>query len=346
MTAVSDTKLRNPGQSSAQHGIGYKVAWFFLNNGIFVALVVEVLVFCLIGKGKFYSPAVLAIILQNASVVGIIMPFYTAALISGILDWSTTAVGALAGTLFAVLLTGFGWPWWLALLAAMGLAVSVGALNSWVVIRLRIPPIVATLVGSGVATGVAFVLADRFGQAMQVKVLVPALRQLWTVKPLGIPLTVYLMFALYVLVYILLNHTSLGAHLYAVGANPEAARRSGINISRLVVFMFTLLAALTALANMIHNARIMNAGPYLSPATTASGAGIPVTLVGALFAGIGLFGGTGRVEFTLVGLLFFSVLTVGMGVVGFPAQFRVAVDGLAIILALLLDSIRRYLSTR
>ncbi len=346
MSAVSGIRLRDSGQSSARHGAGYKTAWFFLNNGIFVALVIELLVFCLIGKEKFYSPAVLAIILQNASVVGIIMPFYTAALISGILDWSTTAVGALAGTLFAALITGYGWSWWLALIAAMGLAISVGILNSWVVIRLKIPPIVATLVGSGVAVGVAYLLADRFGQAMQVKVVAPVLRQLWTVKPLGVPLTVYLMLVSYVFVYILLNHTRLGAHLYAVGANPEAARRSGINIDRLIVFMFTLLATSTALANIIYNARIMNAGPYLSPATTASGAGISVTLVGALFAGIGLFGGIGRVEFTLVGLLFFSVLTVGMGVVGFPAQFRVAVDGIAIILALLLDSFRRYLSTR
>ncbi len=346
MTAVTDTQPRSPIPSGARHGPGQRIAWFFLNNGILVALIVEVLIFCLIGRSKFYSPSVLAIVLQNASVVGLIMPFYTAALISGILDWSTTAVGALAGTLFAVLGTAYGWPWWLALLCAMGLAISIGLLNSWVTTRLGIPSLVATLVGSGVATGVAFMLADHFGRAMQVKVTAPALRQLWTIKPLGVPLTVYIMFALYALMYVVLNHTRLGAHLYAVGASHEAARRAGINIGRLVVFMFTLLAAVTALANIIYNVRVMNAGPYLSPATTASGAGIPVTLVGALFAGIGLFGGSGRVEFTLVGLLFFSVLTVGLAVVGVPAQFRVAVDGVAIILALLLDSVRRYLSTR
>ena len=346
MTALPGIRPRAPSQRGSRDGSGRRVAWFFLNNGIVIALLVEVLAFCFVGKDKFVSPAVLAIILQNASVVGIVMPFYTAALISGILDWSTTAVGALAGTLFAVLGTTYHWHWGTALLCAVGLAVAVGLLNSWVTTRLRIPSLVATLVGSGVATGVAFMLADRFGRAMQVKVAAPVLRQLWTVKPLGMPLTVYIMFVLYLLVYVLLNHTRLGAHLYAVGGSPEAARRAGISIERLVVFMFTLLAGVTAVANIIYNVRVMNAGPYLSPATTASGAGISVTLVGALFAGIGLFGGTGRVEFTLVGLLFFSVLTVGMGVVGFPAQFRVAVDGVAIILALLLDSIRRYLSTR
>jgi len=52
------------------------------------------------------------------------------------------------------------------------------------------------------------------------------------------------------------------------------------------------------------------------------------------------------VEFTLVGLLFFAVLMHGMAVIGFPAQFRVAVDGFAIVAALMLDAIRRHLSTR
>jgi ribose/xylose/arabinose/galactoside ABC-type transport system permease subunit len=52
------------------------------------------------------------------------------------------------------------------------------------------------------------------------------------------------------------------------------------------------------------------------------------------------------VEFTLVGLLFFSILLVGMSVINFPAQVRVAVDGIAIVCALLLDSLRRYYATR
>jgi fructose transport system permease protein len=346
MAAVTELQPSSPPRPGASPAIGRRIAWFFLNNGIFIALIVEILVFSLIGKEKFYSPSVLAIILQNTSVVGILMPFYAAAMISGIVDFSTIQVGALAGTLFAVLITVYKLPWWVALLGAIGLAVIVSLLNSWIVIKLRLPSIVATLVGGSVAFGAAFFLADQFGQASQVKAIVPFLRQVWTIKPLGLPLTVYIMFFFYILMYILLNHTRLGAHLYAVGANPDAARRAGINTSRLVVFMFILLAVATTATNIFHNVRVMNAGPYISPATTASGAGVAVTLVACLFAGIYLFGGSGRVEFTLVGLLFFSVLMVGMSVVGFPPQLRVAVDGIAIVLALMLDSIRRYLSSR
>jgi ribose transport system permease protein len=211
---------------------------------------------------------------------------------------------------------------------------------------LKIPSIVATLVVGALAYGFAYLITDTYGQASQIRMIVPALRQIWKTSLIGLPLTVWLMFLVYALVFVVLNHTRLGAHLYALGANRDAAFRAGIKVNRLIVIVMMVLALTTGFANLLFNARGMAAGPNLSPALTASGAGIAITLVGALFAGIGLFGGTGRVEFTLVGLLFFSILLVGMAVINFPAQIRVAVDGIAIILALLLDSLRRYYASR
>jgi len=348
MTVITQPKSTNSSPAQAKHGLAYKTAWFFLNNGIIIALVVEVLIFAILGKEKFWNVPMLGIILQSTGAVGIIMPFYTLAMISGNVDFSTTQVGALAGTMFAISLTVFRLPLWIAVSIALILGIGLSALNSWVVIRLKIPSLIATLVSGSVAFGLAYILAERYGSAMQVKLNVPLLRSLWTVKPFGIsiPLVVYVMIFCYILVYIILNHTRLGSHLYALGSNRDASIRSGINVKVLIVLAFLLLALATSSANIIDNVRKFNAGPYLSPASLSSGAGIPITLVGALFAGIGLFGGTGRVEFTLIGLLFFAVLAQGMAVVGFPAQFRVAVDGAAIILALMLDSMRRYLSTR
>ena len=348
MTAITQIKTTDSFPAKAKHGLGYKVAWFFLNNGIIFALIIEVLIFTILGKEKFWNIQMMGIILQSAGAVGIIMPFYTMAMISGNVDFSTTQVGALAGTMVAIMLTVMKFPLWAAVLGALGMGVGLSALNSWVVIRLRIPSLIATLVTGSVAFGIAYILAERYGTAMQVKVNAPLIRSLWSVKPFGIPvpLVVYVMAVCYIVVYIILNHTRLGSHLYALGSAPEASMRSGINIKLLIVLAFLLLALATSSANILDNVRKFNAGPYLSPASLSSGAGIPITLVGALFAGIGLFGGTGRVEFTLIGLLFFAVLAQGMAVVGFPAQFRVAVDGASIILALLLDSMRRYLSSR
>ena len=342
MTAITHLNpSRSPGAGRTR-GIGAKIGWFFLDNGIIIALIVEVAIFALIAKEKFWNPDVLAIILQTAAGVGIIQPFYTLSMISGIVDFGGAP---LAAVLFAVLVTALKIPWPVALLIGMGASLLIGLFNSWVVIRIKIPPIIATLITGGVVGGVSYMLADAFGKALQIKLAVPAIRMLWTVKPFGLPLTVYLMLTLYVIVYVLLNHTKLGAHLYAIGSNPDAAIRAGINYTRLFIFVFILLNVMTSLGNIIYSVRVLNAGPYIGPNVT-SGAGVAVTLVAALFAGIGLFGGSGRVEFTLVGLLFFSVLLVGMAVVGFPPQFRVAVDGLAILAALLLDAIRRYLSSR
>ena len=236
MTAVTQFKSGPPATGVAKHGLGYKLAWFFLNNGIIIALLVEILIFSLLAKEKFFNINVFAIILQSAAAVGIIMPFYTLAMISGNVDFSTTQVGALAGTVFAVLLTYVGLPVWAAVTGALILGIGVSALNSWVVIRLRIPSLIATLVSGSVAFGLAYLLAEKFGNALQVKVNAPVIRSLWTIKPFGlpIPLVVYVMLICYVIVYILLNHTRLGSHLYALGSNAEAAIRSGNRPLRLI----------------------------------------------------------------------------------------------------------------
>jgi ribose/xylose/arabinose/galactoside ABC-type transport system permease subunit len=342
MTAMTEIKVPGSSSSGSTRSLARRIGWFFLDYGIVFALIIEIAIFAIIGKEKFWNAGVFAIILQTVSAVGIIQPFYTLSMISGIVDFGGAP---LAAVLFATLVTFAHVPWPIALIAGVGASLIIGMINAWVVIRVHIPPIVTTLITGSIVSGVAYLMAEKFGTAMQIKLSVPVLRQLWTVKPLGLPLTVYIMFALYIIVYILLNHTKLGAHLYAVGANPDAATRAGIKYFSLFVFIFILLNIMTSMGNILYSVRVLNAGPAINPNVT-SGSGVALTLVASLFAGIGLFGGSGRVEFTLVGLLFFGVLIVGMSVTGFPAQYRVAVDGLSILAALMLDALRRYLSTR
>ena len=69
-------------------------------------------------------------------------------------------------------------------------------------------------------------------------------------------------------------------------------------------------------------------------------------LVAAVIAGIGLSGGTGRIERTLLGVLFFSVLTLGMGILTLAPQLRVIIEGAAIVLAIVLDSARQHWESR
>jgi ribose/xylose/arabinose/galactoside ABC-type transport system permease subunit len=342
MTAISDLKAPGSSSSGSTRSVARRIGWFFLDYGIVFALIIEIVIFALVGKEKFWNADVFAIILQTVSAVGIIQPFYTLSMISGIVDFGGAPLSAV---LFATLVTFAHVSWPIALIASIGASVLIGVINAWIVIRVHIPPIVTTLITGNIILGVSYLMAEKFGTAMQIKLNIPALRQLWTVKPLGLPLTVYIMFALYIIVYILLNHTKLGAHLFAVGANPDAATRAGIKYFSLFVFVFILLNIMTSMGIILYSVRMFNAGPAINPNVT-SGAGIALTLVASLFAGIGLFGGSGRVEFTLIGLLFFGVLIVGMSISGFPPQFRVAVDGISILAALSLDALRRYLTSR
>jgi ribose/xylose/arabinose/galactoside ABC-type transport system permease subunit len=108
MTAITEIKApRSPSSGTTRH-IGRRVGWFFLDYGIVFALIVEVAIFSLIGKEKFWNPDVFAIILQTVSAIGIAQPFFTMSMISGIVDFGGAP---LAAVLFAVLVTAAKVPW-------------------------------------------------------------------------------------------------------------------------------------------------------------------------------------------------------------------------------------------
>src|SRR5262249_52456655 len=161
---------------------------------------------------------------------------------------------------------------------------------------------------------------DLFGSNIsQIKIAAPALRKLVNDGFLGtgVAMPVYLMLALYLAYYILLNHTRLGAHMYAVGGNPRAAYLAGIRVLPITAFCLIGVAVSTVVASIFLGVRLLTTGAattFSAAAASTGSSAIPVPLVAAVIAGIGLTGGTGRIERSLFGVLFFSVLTLGMGI--------------------------------
>jgi ribose/xylose/arabinose/galactoside ABC-type transport system permease subunit len=149
--------------------------------------------------------------------------------------------------------------------------------------------------------------------------------------------------------YVLMNHTRIGAHLYAIGGNPQAARLNGINTGRLIALVLVLTALSTTVASILLSGRQLAAGPIISALGASSSGSLasPASpLVAALFAGVALSGGEGRVERTLLGVLFLATLSIGMAIVNLPVYMRISIEGIASVLAILLDSLRRRIETR
>jgi ribose/xylose/arabinose/galactoside ABC-type transport system permease subunit len=149
----------------------------------------------------------------------------------------------------------------------------------------------------------------------------------------GIPFPVYVFASVFAAVAFLMNYTTFGREIYAVGGNLEAARLSGINVWRTKMLALGITGILTAIAGVIIAAQI------LSGSATA-GRGWELDVIAAvIIGGTSLFGGRGRIWGTLVGVLFLGIIVNGMTLLNISEYWQLVVRGALIIGAVLLNHI-------
>jgi ribose transport system permease protein len=314
---------------------------FLLNNGLLFALLIEVAIFAAASPDIFLSTGNFFTVLRISATTGITVAFYTLALIAGQIDLSTAQVGAATAVIFGWLFGILEWPVEAAFAAAILFAAAAGLISSWLVIRVKIPSLIATLALGTLCYGLAISVIQANSTTGLIKLTRPPLREIVNTEVLGIPATVIVMFVVYALIYVLLNHTRLGAHLYALGGSAQAARLNGIHDKRLIRFVLIGTAVSAGISAIIIAGRGMSAG-----ATTPVGGVLGGPLIAAVFSGVALSGGSGRIERTLIGVIFLAVLTSGLGILNVTPFARSMTEGAAFVFAILIDSIRQRIETR
>jgi ribose transport system permease protein len=135
--------------------------------------------------------------------------------------------------------------------------------------------------------------------------------------------------------HIVLRHTLFGRYVYAVGANRQAARLSGLDPERLKLIVFVATGLLAGLSGLIL-ASLMNAGQ------PTAGRGFELTVIAAvILGGTSLNGGRGTLLGTLLGALILQVINNGIIILGWDQELQLVVPGIVIILATYLDIVRR-----
>lgn len=147
----------------------------------------------------------------------------------------------------------------------------------------------------------------------------------------GIPIPVIMMLLCFGGVYYLLNQTTFGRYVYAIGGNPEAARLCGINVSRITFWSFVLMGLFVGLASAIEGSRIDAGDP-------TSGQLYELDAIAAVvIGGTSLQGGIGKVQGTLLGAILIGSMNNGMSLLNIPTHYQMVIKGLIIILAVLMD---------
>ncbi|WP_341717587.1 ABC transporter permease [Micromonospora sp. FIMYZ51] len=152
----------------------------------------------------------------------------------------------------------------------------------------------------------------------------------------GVPIVVPIIAVLLVFWTFVLQRTSYGRHIYAVGGNKEAARRAGINVDRIRISVFMICSTMAAIGGIVAASRANSVDP------NTGGSNVLLYAVGAaVIGGTSLFGGKGRVLDAVLGGAVVAVIDNGMGLMGYSSGVKYVVTGVVLLLAASVDALSR-----
>jgi D-xylose transport system permease protein len=153
---------------------------------------------------------------------------------------------------------------------------------------------------------------------------------------IGVPKVVPIVIVVVVLLTFVLNRTSFGRHIYAVGGNAEAARRAGINVGQIRITCFVIGSTLAAVGGIMFVSRLSSVSPQTGGSTT-----LLLAVAAAVIGGTSLFGGKGRVIDAVLGGLVIAVINNGLPLITQEAGVQYIVTALVLLLAASVDAIAR-----
>jgi ribose transport system permease protein len=294
---------------------------------------IAVAILCLalsIANDAFFTANNILNVLRQASLLFLLAAGSTLVILTAGLDLSVGANVGLCACLAASVMKATGSPW-LGALAGLGGGSLVGVGNGLLVTVLRLPPFIATYGTLWVLSGLTY----WFMAGETIHGFPPGFRALGSGYWLGVPIPVYLMFFFLIVGIVFAQFTTYGQEIYAIGANPVAARLSGIPIRWRLILVYSVSGAMAGLASLIFLARLNSAeGDIGEPLTLPA-------IAAVLIGGTSLFGGVGTVGGTLIGALILTLVLNGMNLLTINANWQPLVTGVIIILAVYLDMVTR-----
>ncbi|MDO9443551.1 MAG: ABC transporter permease [Beijerinckiaceae bacterium] len=280
---------------------------------------------------SFFSMGNILNVLRQTSLLFFIAAGLTLVVLTGGLDLSIGANVAISACVAGTVIHQTGSPV-LGVLTGIGVGAVVGFLNGLMVTALRIPSFIATYGMLWVLHGVTYWYMG--GETMHG---FPAgFRQIGSGYFLGLPIPVYLMVGFLAIGSIFAQRTTWGQEIYAIGANPVAARLSGIPVASRLLLVYVVSGAMAGLASIIFLARLNSAEADIGETLT-----LPA-IAAVLIGGTSLFGGLGTVFGTFVGALILTLVLNGMNLLSVSASWQPLVTGVIVILAVWLDMKTRH----
>jgi ribose transport system permease protein len=299
--------------------------------GTFLLLVLLCIVVAILNP-RFLAGANLQNMARLVGAYGIFSIGLGLVIITGGIDLSVGSVFALLGVLLSLMLTNWGWPGALAVLAIVAIAAGLGALHGLLITKLHLQPFIVTLCGLLFYRGLArFIANDEtmgFGNAAGFE----RLRDAATGSLFGVPTPFVILIVISVIMWFVLHRSAYGRYLFAVGRNETAARYSGINSRKIIASAYLINGVLVGIAGIIF--------AFYTNSISPSSHGNFFELYGiaaAVLGGCSLRGGEGSIIGILIGTALLQVLQNLVNLLGIPSSLNFAVMGGVILVGVIAD---------
>ncbi len=296
-------------------------------------LILFVLVFLIFGilSPNFFQYKNFENILVQASYIGIVGVGMTFVLLTAGVDLSVGSNMYLSVAVAGTLILGSGLPAWLAVIGTIAIGFLFGLVNALAITRLKIIPFIVTLGTLAIGRGLGLSITQSEDVTFPNSFLLIGSQRLFGIIPLPI-----VIFAVVVLIaHLVLTQTTFGKQIYAVGNDAEAAKKAGINTSRILLSVYIISGVCAALGGLISVAQLGDANAGFGQNREFDAIAI------AVLGGTSLFGGRGSIfPGTVLGTILIQMVTSGLIFTNVDIYLQPLVFGAIIFLAVLLDSIR------
>jgi ribose transport system permease protein len=327
--------------AEAAHGTGARTGWWTTDAGetarrnlgllgVLIALVVIGVITKpdLYGDPRWVVDNVFAI-LKLASIVGVVTVGMTFVIIGGGIDLSVGAIVALAGVWCTTVATqSYGAAGMVFTAICVGLG--VGLINGFLISYGRLVPFIATLAMLVAARGLAAQISDKQTQVSNNLTI----NGIASDKLLGIPYLIWILAAVVLAGWVLLNRTTFGRRTVAVGGNPEAARLAGINVRRHTMLLYALSGVCCGIGAIMLTAQANSAQAAMANLYELD------AIAAAIIGGTLLSGGRGTITGSLLGVIIFATITNLFAINGLSIEVQNMVKGGIIVAAVLVQQFR------
>jgi ribose transport system permease protein len=286
----------------------------------------------------FFSLANLTSILQFSTLLALVTLGQTFVILTGGggIDLSVGGIVSLGGLLIAFLIKQ-GTPAFIAAIAGVLFGGLLGGINGLIITRLRLLPLIVTLGTYYAYNGLALAVTG----GAPISGLPPSFGLLGQSAVLAIPLhTLVIVLPAFIVMIFTLTQTPLGRWVYAIGSNERASRLVGLPVNAIRLAAYTFSGILAALAGLVADSWLLSARPNIGDNLEL------LSLTATLFGGTSIFGGSGGLTGSLLAVLFFTSLQVGLQMLNINNIWQLGMVGLFLIGSVVLDRTFRNRETR